>query len=251
MRILLSNDDGIHAAGFAALEAVARALSDDVWVCAPEAEQSAASHALTIHRPLRLRQHGEKRFAVDGNPTDCVVLGLRQLLRETKPDLVLSGINHGRNVADDVTYSGTIAVTIEATLRGVPAIALSQAYHRGTPLDWSAAEKWAPVVIAKVMEIGWPPRVLVNVNFPACPADEVRGIAVVRQGRHIDGEDVEERVDPRGRHYFWFAPRGENDDPGEPGSDLHALQDRWVTVTPLHLDLTHEPTLDAFRAAFA
>ncbi len=250
MRILLSNDDGYQSAGFETLGAVARSLSEDVWACAPETEQSAAGHSLTIHRPLRLREHGERRFSVDGNPTDCVVLGIRQILRESKPDLVLSGINHGRNVADDVTYSGTIAVTIEATLRGVPAIALSQAYPRGGALDWSTARHWGPIVIRKALEIGWPERVLLNVNFPACPADAVKGIRVVRQGRHIDGEDVEERTDPRGRRYFWFTPRLD-DDEGEPDSDLCALQENCVTITPLHLDLTHYPTLERLTAGFA
>ncbi|MEO1249678.1 MAG: 5'/3'-nucleotidase SurE, partial [Pseudomonadota bacterium] len=173
MRILLSNDDSIHAEGFGVLEAVARSLSDDVWVCAPESEQSGASHSLTLHRPLRLRKVDEKRYACDGTPTDCVLLAINHLMKDNPPDLVLSGVNHGCNIAEDVTYSGTIAAAMEATLLGVRAVALSQDYESGRPIDFAPARDWAAKVVERAIAVDWAPEVLVNVNFPACRADAV------------------------------------------------------------------------------
>jgi len=242
-RILLSNDDSIHAEGFAALERIARSLSDDVWVCAPETEQSGAGHSLTIHRPLRLRQVAEKRFAVDGTPTDCVLLAINHVLAGRPPDLVLSGVNHGRNAADDVTYSGTIAAAMEATLLGVRAVALSQAKPPDAPPDFSAAEVWGPKVIRQVLEIDWPDGVLMNVNFPNCPADRVAGIRHAHQGGPKTGDTIVERIDPRGRAYFWIGGTHSNGSDGE-HTDLGALAAGYVSVTPLNIDLTDVPTLE-------
>src|SRR5215212_8232324 len=170
MRILCTNDDGIHALGLAALERSARALSDDVWVVAPETDQSGVSHSLSLNDPLRLRAIAERRFAVRGTPTDCVIMGVRHILFENRPDLILSGVNRGQNVAEDVSYSGTIAGAIEGTILGIPSIALSQAYGPGgrTAVKWPCAERHAPRVIRRILGLGMPRGTLVNVNFPDC-----------------------------------------------------------------------------------
>lgn len=248
-RILISNDDGIHAPGLAVLERIARTLSDDVWVIAPETEQSASSHSLTLHRPLRLRKINERRFALDGTPTDCALLAINMIMKERKPDLVLSGVNYGRNVCDDVTYSGTIAVAMEATLLGVPAIALSQASMGDDAIDWSAAERFGAEVVRRIAGVPWPDTVLMNVNFPACPGDAVTGIRVVPHGKRKISDELCERVDPRGRTYYWIGPLHESDIVA-PDTDLAVLSENAVSVTPLHLDLTHTPTLESLRRVF-
>ncbi len=241
MRILLSNDDGIRAPGFAVLERIAAALSDDVWVIAPETEHSGAGHSLTLARPLRVRHVDERRMAVDGTPTDCVMLALNGLLPEPRPDLVLSGVNRGSNLADDVTYSGTIAAAMEATLLGVPAIALSQHYLDSEAIPWETAEHHAPALIRRLIEAGWPADVLINVNFPGVTADAVTGVEVSQQGRYKFGDVLSERLDPRGRPYYWIGEM-RNTLEGVPGTDVDAVGRGAIAVTPLGLDLTHEPT---------
>ena len=243
MRILLSNDDGIGAHGFTVLEKIAAALSDDVWVAAPETEQSGAGHSLTLVRPLRVRHINERRLAIDGTPTDCVLLALNDLFPDLKPDLLLSGVNRGSNLADDVTYSGTIAAAMEATLLGVPAIALSQHYKPRTDIDWDAAETHAPALISRLVAAGWPDDVLINLNFPGCSANAVQGTEVVRQGRFKAGDALTERIDPRGRPYYWI---GETHLANEnmPGTDVEAIERDVIAVTPLCLDLTHKATSD-------
>jgi 5'-nucleotidase len=249
-RILLTNDDGIHATGLGVAERIARSLTDDVWVCAPEGEQSAASHSLTLNRPLRLREVGEKRYAVDGTPTDCVLLAVKRLFADRPPDLVLSGVNRGVNAGEDVTYSGTIAGAMEATLLGIRAMALSQMVPDDGPIDWSAAERWGAEVVAKAVSVDWPARVLVNVNFPPVHADDVNGIDIVRHGHLKFGDQLDERVDPRGRAYFWIGMTVSGEPDGE-GTDTYAVLNGWIAVTPLYLDLTHYPTLDTLRQAFS
>src|ERR1700742_5201162 len=167
MRILVTNDDGIHSPGLAVTEKIARALSDDVWVVAPENEQSGASHSLTLTSPLRLRQITERRYAVSGTPTDCVMMPCLHTLKQQPPTLILSGINWGSNLADDVTYSGTIAGAMEGTALNIPSIALSQAYDEGGRLeiDWSAARAHGADVVKQLIEAGWPLGVLININF--------------------------------------------------------------------------------------
>ncbi len=176
MRILVTNDDGIHAPGLQVCEAIARALSDDVWVVAPETDQSGVAHSLSLNDPLRLREVGPRHFAVKGTPTDCVIMGVRHILKDGRPDLVLSGVNRGQNIAEDVTYSGTVAGAIEATLLGIPAFALSQAYGPETrnAVHWGCAEALAPDVIRRVMGEGVPDGVLVNVNFPNCAPQDAQ-----------------------------------------------------------------------------
>ena len=248
-RILVTNDDGIHAQGLKVLEAIARSITDDVWVVAPEMEQSAASHSLTINRPLRLRQLDERRYTVDGTPTDCVLLAVNHVMKDQRPTLVLSGVNQGSNIGEDVTYSGTIAAAMEATLLGVPAIALSQHYENGNPVDWSAAEGWGADVIRKAVTVPWPKNVLLNVNFPARKAGEVTGVQVVRHGKRKIGDELIERTDPRGKPYIWIGTlRGEAD--VAPDTDIHVVFSGGISITPIYLDLTHTPTLQTLRQAF-
>ena len=243
MRILVCNDDGIDAPGIKVLERMARGLSKDVWVVAPETQQSAASHSLTLHRPLRIRRISRRRHAVDGTPTDCVFLAFNKILADRRPDLVLSGVNDGPNVGEDVTYSGTIAAAMEATLLGVPAIAFSQAYGSRRQHHWGAAEQWGGRLLRTLVERGWPERVLINVNFPDLPAADVRGIKVVRQGLHNLDDILDERIDPRGVPYYWIGAPPKAKGAGQRGTDLDAIDEGHVAVTPLHMDLTHRRTL--------
>jgi 5'-nucleotidase len=248
-RILVSNDDGIHAPGIKVLEKVARALSKDVWVVAPEAEQSAAGHSLTIRRPLRVRQLSRRRYAVDGTPTDAVLLGINHVLKDKKPTLVLSGVNRGGNLGEDITYSGTVAAAMEATILGVPAIAFSQYYNPEHPIRWSTAEHWAPEIVRRVTRTGWGRNVLINVNFPDVAADKVTGIEVTRQGKRKIGDELSERLDPRGEPYIWIgAQRAE--DRSTPGTDIEAVVRGAVSVTPLCVDLTDSHTMRSLATVF-
>jgi 5'-nucleotidase len=249
-RILLSNDDGINAPGLAALERIARSLCNEVWVVAPEEEQSGASHSLTLRRPLRIREIEPYRYAVDGTPTDCVLLAVKHIMKKKRPTLVLSGINGGGNLGEDIGYSGTVAAAMEATLLDVPSIALSQHYDRanGEP-PWQTAERFGGDVIRKLTASPWPRNTLINVNFPPCLPDAVKGINVVPQGRRIISDNLHERVDPRGRPYYWIGPMREKKRP-PPGTDLAAIEERWVTVTPVFLDFTHVPALKELKKVF-
>jgi len=254
MRILLTNDDGIHAPGFAVLEAIAAELSDDVWVCAPSEEQSGAGHSLTLHQPIRLQEHGKRRFAVTGTPTDAVNFALRNLLVDQRPDLVLSGVNAGENLGDDITYSGTAAAAMEAALAGIPAIALSQAFRNSGHL-FDATEGWAHRVLAPLVKMArdhaLARRTLVNVNFPALPAEKVKGVRVVRQGFHDYARgSLVEGTDPRGKPYYWFGLEA-IEHTLDHGTDLEAVAEGYVSVTPLQLDLTHYPAIDQLAGAFS
>ena len=182
-RILISNDDGIELPGIKILEQIARELSDDVWVVAPDQEQSGASHSLTTRRPLRMTEVAERRYAVDGTPTDCVLLAVKKVLRERRPDLVLSGINGGSNAGEDMTYSGTVAAAMEATLLGIPAVALSQDYPDGSPIPWETGKAFGAEVVRRLLQQEWPANTLINVNFPGVPPERVAGFAVTRQGK--------------------------------------------------------------------
>ncbi|HJU16024.1 MAG TPA: 5'/3'-nucleotidase SurE [Stellaceae bacterium] len=248
-RILVTNDDGVAAPGLELLEGIARDLTADVWVVAPEIEQSGASHSLTTRRPLRLREIAERRYAVDGTPTDCVMLGVKYLLKDRAPDLVLSGINAGSNIGEDLTYSGTVAAAMEASLLGIPAIALSQHYVDGEPIPWPTAAHFAPAVIRRLTRLPWPEHTLINVNFPAAAPQEVRGIAPTSQGKRAIADNLTRRLDPRGRPYYWIGPVRENG-VAEPGTDLAAITDRRVSVTPIYLDLTNIPVLAALQKVF-
>lgn len=253
MRILVTNDDGIHAPGLAVAEGIARTLCSDVWVVAPETEQSGASHSLTLAVPLRLRKIDSRRFAVTGTPTDCVMMAIAELMAESRPTLVLSGVNRGSNLADDVTYSGTIAGAMEGTALGVPSIALSQAYgfSAGRDVDWSCAETHGPPLIRNLVEIGWPAEVLMNVNFPDGGAAAVRGVEITVQGkRDLQTAMLDRRIDARGIPYYWIGFKRGRSDPPE-GTDLNAIYRKRISITPLHLNLTEFHECDRLKSMLA
>jgi 5'-nucleotidase len=244
VRILITNDDGIYAPGLDVCADIARTLSDDVWIVAPESDQSGVSHSLSLNDPLRLREVDDRRYAIKGTPTDCVIMGVRHLLIDAPPDLILSGVNRGQNVAEDVAYSGTIAGAMEGSILGVPSLALSQAYgaeSRQKP-HWETAIRFGPELIRKVLAEGLPRNVVVNVNFPDCPPDQVKGIAVTTQGKR-DQEllRIDARRDGRGNPYYWVAFERREKKQMRDGTDLSALMDNHIAVTPLRLDMTDEP----------
>ena len=253
MRILLTNDDGINARGLDLLETVARSFSDDIWVVAPMEEQSGAGHSLTLTEPVRLRRHDNRRFSVRGTPTDAVMLALSHIMKDSPPDLVLSGINRGANLAEDVTYSGTVSAAMEGALAGVRSIALSQSYSRegmGDTVPFAAAEAWAEKVLGPLIDYEGAPGTLINVNFPALAPDKVNGIRVCRQGIRDYGRlRIVQRTDPRGYDYYWFGLGPMVQTPGH-STDLEAMDDGYISVTPLHLDLTHDQSLSSLRDRF-
>lgn len=253
MRILLTNDDGINAPGFSVLEEIAAALSDDIWVVAPAEEQSGAGHSLTLTAPLRLREHSDRRFSVTGTPTDAVMLGINRVMKDNPPDLLLSGVNRGANLAEDVTYSGTVSAAMEGALAGVPSIALSQTYGpdaRGDDVPFAAARKWGGTVLEKLLAYDFPARTLVNINFPARTPEEVRGIRTVSQGMRDYGRlQIIENKDPRGYPYYWFG-LGPMVGTPEHSTDLEAIEDGYIAVSPLHLDMTHHESLKDLSAIF-
>jgi len=249
-RILVSNDDGIHSPGLRTLERIAKTLSDDVWVVAPETEQSGASHSLTLSEPLRIRRLTKRRFAVRGTPTDCVMLAVHHIIEGDAPTLLLSGVNRGANLGEDVTYSGTIAAAMEGALLGIPSVALSQVYNfRRGRVKWATAAHHAPNLLRRLLHFGWPHDVLININFPNLKHDAVKDVRVTVQGRR-DVADliVDERTDARGHPYFWFGFRRAYGHPGT-DTDLFAIQDGCISITPLHLDLTHLATRDTLARA--
>lgn len=254
MRILLTNDDGIHAPGLKVLEGIARRFSEDIWICAPAEEQSGAGHSLSLHQPVRLRKHGERRFSVTGTPTDAVTLALRAVVEGGKPDLILSGVNRGANLGDDVTYSGTVSAALEGALAGIRSIAMSQVYDRADAAEevsFSAAEEWGARAIAPIVDAPFAERTLVNINFPPLPGDAVKGIRVVRQGFHdYKRGTVVKGTDPRGYDYYWFGLHGIERTPGH-ATDLEAIADGFVSVTPLQLDYTHDPSLATLSRRYA
>ncbi|EUB95963.1 Survival protein SurE-like phosphatase/nucleotidase [Rhizobium sp. CF080] len=249
MRILLTNDDGIHAEGLAVLERIARKLSDDVWIVAPETDQSGLAHSLTLSEPLRLRKVGDKHFALRGTPTDCVIMGIREVL-PGKPDLVLSGVNDGANMADDVTYSGTIAGAIEGTLQGVRSFALSQAVRRedGRVVPWEVVESYAADLIGKLIDVDLPDGTFLNLNFPNCEPDDVQGVEVTSQGKLDFGLTIDAREDGRGKPYYWLR-FGERKGNFRDGTDIQALKENKISVTPLKLDLTDYSVQDRVAKA--
>lgn len=253
MKILLTNDDGIHAPGLTVLEEIAREFSNDIWVCAPSEEQSGAGHSLTLNRPVRLQKFDDRRFAVSGTPTDSVTMALRKVM-DGAPDLILSGVNRGANLGDDITYSGTVSAAIEGALAGIRSIALSQVYASGSAPDadtFAAAREWGAKAIRPLLDLPLPERTLVNVNFPPIAPEKIAGIRVARQGFHdySRGSVVEGR-DPRGMRYFWFGLHA-IEHTADHGTDLEAIDEGYVAVTPLQLDLTHHASLDALAERYS
>ena len=240
-RILVTNDDGIYSEGLRKLADVCREFAD-VTVVAPDREQSAASHALTLNRPLRLLEIQPAHWIVDGTPTDCVNLGVLKLMKDARPDLVVSGINFGPNLGDDVTYSGTISAAFEGALLNVPSIAFSALVGQDFSFDRCAA--LAGELARLTLQRAHDPRIVLNVNFPL---GEFRGVKVVRLGRRIYSEGVIERLDPRGRKYYWIGGEPPVWHPGE-GTDFDAVQNGYVSITPLHLDLTHHASIPELKS---
>jgi 5'-nucleotidase len=244
MRFLVTNDDGILAQGIECLCAAAEPLGE-VTVVAPDREQSATSHSLTLHHPVRPVRRGERKWQVDGTPTDCVMLALEALMPE-RPDYVLSGINHGQNMGEDVLYSGTVAAAMEGLALGVPAIAVSFA---GGDLRTDVSrlrdqiQVLAPLLKHLTSLENFPAETLLNVNLPAVPAGDVKGVKLTRLGRRVYSQSVAPMKDPWGRQIYWIGG-GEITWTGEPDSDFRAIQDGYVSVTPLHLDLTHFHALE-------
>lgn len=238
MSILLSNDDGISSDGIAALRDALASL-DEIWVVAPDRDQSAVSHSLTLQRPLRIEQVGPRSFTVDGTPTDCVNLAINSILHE-RPSLMISGINRGPNLGDDITYSGTVSAAMEATLLGVPAIAVSLVGQ--LPFDFTSAAAFTRQLAATVLHDRLPPDTLLNVNVPALQPDAIKGYALTRQGKRRFADAIVEKVDPRGRKYYWIGGSQLDFVDGE-GTDFTAVQQGLISITPLHLDLTNYASL--------
>jgi 5'-nucleotidase len=250
MRILVTNDDGIHAPGLEAMEAIARAISEDVWIVAPDEERSGAGHSLTLSTPLRFRKIADRRFEVSGTPTDCVIMAVRKIMPGL-PDLVLSGVNRGQNIADDVTYSGTIAAAMEGTALGLKSIAMSQVtgiHENGETFE--VARKFGAEIGAKLAKMEFGPGTLMNVNFPDCRASEVGGIEITRQGKRDQNFLlVDERSDARGKPYYWLGFARERGNPPV-GTDLWAAFNKKISVTPLHMNLTQIDAMERLRQVF-
>ncbi len=250
LRILISNDDGVRAPGIRVLERIARTISDDVWVVAPENEQSGAGHSLTLRSPLWIKRVGTRRYAVDGTPTDSVLVGVHKVLTDKPPDLVLSGVNRGANLGEFVTYSGTVAAAIEAALLGLPAIALSlQIDPEKNEVHWSTVEEHAPGVIRKLLRAGWPKRSLINLNFPNVLPDGVTGIAVTRQADRTMGDSLVEQRHPRGGRYYWIGALPLNV-AGKKGTDRAAVSEGRISVTPISINMTNARAIKPLARVF-
>ncbi|MEM8919252.1 MAG: 5'/3'-nucleotidase SurE [Pseudomonadota bacterium] len=254
MRILLTNDDGFDAPGMKVLLDIAQTLSNDLWIVAPSDEQSGAGHSLTITRPLRIRQRGDQQYSVDGTPTDSVMMAVAKIMKDGPPDLILSGVNRGANLGEDVTYSGTVSAAMEGALAGIPSIALSQCYARGdlgNDVPFDAALRWGEKVLRPLIKQSMDHRTLVNINFPAVPANDVKGVRVVSQGIRDYGRlQIVSNRDPRGFEYHWFGLGPMVETPAH-STDLEATADGYVSVTPLHLDLTHYESIEALEQLYS
>ncbi|WP_371395500.1 5'/3'-nucleotidase SurE [Fretibacter rubidus] len=252
MRILLTNDDGVRAPGMAVLRRIAAELSDDVWVVAPDTEMSAASRGVSLHSPVMAKKLESQVYAVTGTPTDSVIVALKDILADGPPDLVLSGVNRGQNLAEDVTFSGTIAGALQGMQMGIPSIALSLArgFQGARSLPWETAETHGPKLIKRLISNGWPHNVILSINFPDTPVDGVKGVQITRQGhRDFQMTGVDKRDHPRGGNYFWLTYGAAKSNPPA-GTDLRAIYDGYISVTPLHTDLTHLDTLNDLSESF-
>jgi 5'-nucleotidase len=244
-RVLLTNDDGVRAPGLEVLERIAETLAEEVWIVAPERDQSGTAHSITLHEPVRLHQLGPRRYAVEGTPSDAVIMACKHLMLDGLPDLVLSGVNRGANVADSVAYSGTLGAATTALIMGVPAIALSQGFAGGESVHWETAAHFGPRVIAALLDAPERTHVCFSINFPPVAVGQVTGIRPATQGRgSIRGVDLEERTDTRGLPYFWFRFRHDYRDLRQPGTDVDVLRQGAVAVSPLRLERDHTAIWD-------
>lgn len=242
--ILISNDDGINSEGLHKLHGTLKALGE-VYVVAPDRDQSAVSHSLSLYRPLRIEQISEFVYTVDGTPTDCINLAVNGILKDKKPDLIMSGINKGENLGDDITYSGTVSAAMEGALLGVPSVAISLTSKNNFNFD--AASHYAYIIARYVLDKKLPEDTILNVNIPDLPREDIKGIIVTRQGKRIYGEPIVEKVDPRGKKYYWIG----GDELGFlniENSDIAAVRDGYVSVTPISLDLTNYGFLEKLGA---
>ncbi|MDA0359076.1 MAG: 5'/3'-nucleotidase SurE [Proteobacteria bacterium] len=238
-RILISNDDGIDAIGITILREIAAGLSDDVWVIAPSDNRSGASRSITLRRDVVIDQLGPKTFKCSGTPSDCLIFGMAEIL-DQPPELVLTGINHGMNVADDILYSGTVAGAMEASLLGVPAIALSQRHGRDDPIDYAASRLFGDKVIRHILQLGIPPRTVMNVNFPKTNPAEIKGIKPAHLDRHKLGDVIIKGEAP---NHYRLGPLNSASETSD-GSDRAVLNDGWISLTPLMMDVTAHAMLD-------
>jgi 5'-nucleotidase len=243
VNILVTNDDGIHAPALTALRAELTSLGR-VTTVVPDRDQSATSHSLTLHRPLRIHRHSEDRFSVDGTPTDCVLIAYYGLL-DHRPDLVISGINHGPNMGEDVFYSGTVAAAIEGAMQGAPAIAASLVTRE--PTDFVEPARFVARLAGEVIRRGLGAKRLLNVNLPHRPWDQIQGVRLTRLGTRVYRDSLVEKKDPRGRAYYWIGGEDPVWEPGE-GTDFHAVDAGWVSVTPMALDLTDHASMEKMEA---
>lgn len=241
MRILLTNDDGIHSDGLIILEEALREVGD-VYTVAPASEMSGASHSLTLARPLRIRQIDERHWSVDGTPTDCVTLALNKILpADERPHICASGINHGGNLGDDATYSGTVAGALEATILGVPGLAFSLVARER--FDFTEAARFAVTAMRKVMTEGLPEGTLLNINVPR--GRDIKGVRVTRQGVKNARPVISEHIDPRGKPYFWIGEEHLGSNATDDGTDYRAIEEGYISVTPLKSDMTDHRALTA------
>lgn len=253
MRILLTNDDGVRAEGMQVLRRIAAHISDDIWVVAPDTEMSAASRGVSLHDPVRTKKLEDKVYAVTGTPTDSVIVALKDILKDNPPDLVLSGVNRGQNLAEDVTFSGTVAGALQGMQMGIPSIALSLArgFQGAMSLPWETAEHHGPDLIKELVAKGWPHNVILSINFPDTAPDGVKGVQITRQGhRDFQMSGVDKRRHPRGGSYFWLTYGAQKSNPPQ-GTDLRAIYDGYISVTPLHTDLTHFDTMSDLQETFS
>lgn len=241
LRILITNDDGIHAPGIALLESIAGDFSDDVWVVAPDQERSGAGHSVSLSHPIRMRQLDERHFQIAGTPTDCVLMAVFEIMQDRRPTVVLSGINSGANLAEDVSYSGTIAAAMEGTLLGMRSIALSQLRGPDGQPDFAPSERYAPDLIRKLIDLDeWPADAFININFPHAAPDAITGTRLTSQGQRPPGSfSIDARIDARSQSYYWVKI-AYTDGTKHPESDLHAIAESAISVTPIKMDFTDD-----------
>lgn len=245
-RVMLINDDGVDAPGLKLLERLVRPLVRELWVVAPAKEESGTSHAFSIHRPVRMTEVGERRFAVDGMPADAAIIGLKVAMKDAPPDIVLSGVNRGANIGDDSSYSGTVGAAMEAAMAGVPAVAFSLNRAPRMEPKWPTVERHLVPTLTRLLEQSWPTGAVLNVNFPDFEPDAVKGFRVTRLGRRRPGGEIMHGVDPAGHEFYWIGTKRILGDIA-PDSDVQAAEDGYISMTPLTFDLTDEALLDGAR----
>ncbi len=245
-RILVSNDDGIDARGLKSTIKIAKQLADEVWVIAPAEEMSGASHSFSLSKPLRVEKRGTRRYAVSGTPTDCVMVATRHLMKDCLPDLILGGVNFGQNIAEDISYSGTVAIAKEGTVSGIPSIAMSQAINLAGAIwqrkpRFEVAEKHAPAIIRKLLTLEWQRGTFININFPDIDPKKKPHVRITKQGKRSKNIlSMQHRTNPRGVNYYWYDFNRVLSHLTK-GTDIEAVMQGDISITPLHMDMTSRP----------